>query len=245
MIFLDTLISSDPKIKFVLYFMLCEDTVKNDKTGIIKEGKRLCTWGNIQEKISKDRESYKKVLSIIYFLFSELGQFCMFKTFIDEDWKEIWLRYHQLGNFIKNLCENNSVYFKRYLSNFKPKVKTNASFNKSNRNIAFDLYVRVESFTNNYLSWYIDDSRITMADRPELFLCAIRHFEIITEFVNGPCPFNQRLIYRYRTDSWMGMLNRIMDDVDSVFYILKDIILEYIMSLIEGEGYFPLEDDVP
>jgi hypothetical protein len=63
--------------------------------------------------------------------------------------------------------------------------------------------------------------------------------------VNGPCPFNQRLIYRFRTDSWMGMLNRTSDDVNSIFYILKDNILEYISGLIEGEGYFPLEDDVP
>ena len=43
----------------------------------------------------------------------------------------------------------------------------------------------------------------------------------------------------------MGMLNRTSDDVNSIFYILKDNILEYISGLIEGEGYFPLEDDVP
>lgn len=67
----------------------------------------------------------------------------------------------------------------------------------------------------------------------------------MTEMVNGPCPFNQRLIYRFRTDVWMGILKREIDDVNSSFYKMKDTSLEYILSLMEGEGFYPLEDDVP
>lgn len=241
-IFLDKLISDDEKIKMVMYYLLDEDG--KDTYGVAKKGKKMCKWGNIIEMVESKKENIRKVLSIIYFLFTEFGQFCMFKTFIDEDWKEIWVKYYTMGTFIKNLCENNAVYFKRFLSQFQPQLKSCPSFNKSKRNVVFDLYVRLESFTNNYLSWYVTDDRLIMADRPELYVCAIRHFEIVTEFVNGPCPFNQRLIYRYRTDIWMGIIKRSVNDVNSVFYLLKEKTLDYVAGLIEGEGYFPLMDDV-
>lgn len=43
----------------------------------------------------------------------------------------------------------------------------------------------------------------------------------------------------------MGLLKRDIDDVNSNFYKIKDTALEYILSLMEGEGFYPLEDDVP
>ena len=79
-----------------------------------------------------------------------------------------------------------------------------------------------------------------MQDSPGNYLCLIRYFEVMTELVNGPCPFNQRLVYRYRTDMYMGLIKRTIDDVDSIFYQLKDTVINYVMSLIEGEGIFPL-----
>lgn len=243
-IFLDKLITDDEKIKMVMYYMVHEG--EDDPYGIAAKGKKICEkWGNITNLVTERKAEIKTVLSIIYFLFTEFGQFCMFKTFIDEDWKEIWTKYYTMGTFIKNLCENNAVYFKRYLSEFKPSLKSAGSFNKAKRNMIFDMYVRLESFTNNYLSWYITNDRLVMADRPELYICAIRHFEIVTEFVNGPCPYNQRLIYKYRTDIWMGTIRRTVNDVNSVFYVLKEKTLDYVQGLIEGEGYFPLRDDVP
>ena len=72
-IFLNTLICSEPKIKEVLYLMLTNTSEKDDKSGIIKKGKRHCTWGKTLEKIEKNRESYKKVISIIYYLVYEFG----------------------------------------------------------------------------------------------------------------------------------------------------------------------------
>lgn len=69
--------------------------------------------------------------------------------------------------------------------------------------------------------------------------------QIITEMVNGPCPFNQRTIHRFRTDAWMGFIRRNIDDIDSCFLKLSAASLDYILGLMEGEGSFPLESDVP
>lgn len=43
----------------------------------------------------------------------------------------------------------------------------------------------------------------------------------------------------------MGVLRRNINDVNSVFYNLMDITLDYITALIEGEGVMELESDVP
>ncbi len=58
--------------------------------------------------------------------------------------------------------------------------------------------------------------------------------------MNGPCPENQRLIYRYRGDIYTGILMREMDDVNNIFYTIKNKCLDYIFGLIEGEGVYPL-----
>lgn len=222
-----------------------EEGKNDDPTGIIKQAKKLCSYSNVDETINKSREKYKKILSIFYFLFCEFNQFCMYKTYYDETWKEIWIKTYTLGGIFKNLCENNSIYFKSYLGRFIPQLRSVADFNTGKRNLVFEYYVRVESFVNSYLGWLSTENRITMNDRPELLLCRIRLFQILNEFVNGPCPLNQRQIYRYRTDSLMGVLRRNINDVNSVFYNLMDITLDYITALIEGEGVMELESDVP
>ena len=60
-------------------------------------------------------------------------------------------------------------------------------FNKSKRNMVFDMYVRLESYHNNSNTWYDTNTRLSMADRPEMFILNIRLLDIVTEFVNGPC----------------------------------------------------------
>lgn len=63
--------------------------------------------------------------------------------------------------------------------------------------------------------------------------------------VNGPCPFNQRTICRFRTDAWMGFIRRKIDDINSHFIKVASASLDYILGLMEGEGIYPFEADVP
>ena len=245
--FLDRLIKNEEKIKIALYFLMVDkekEAKEAERFASILQGvEQICEEG-VVEFVQKPetKKMNRAIISIIFHLFTELGQFCYYKTFIDDNWKEVWLKFYTLGSFIKNLCENNAVYFKRFLATFKPEI--NGVNLSSNRTVFFDMYVRMESLCTNSLSWYIDDKRLVMADRPELFVCSNRIFEIVTEFVNGPCPKNQRTIYKYRTDMWIGMLDRDILDVNSTFYIIKDKILDYITGLIEGEGHIELGDDV-
>jgi hypothetical protein len=44
------------------------------------------------------------------------------------------------------------------------------------------------------------------------------------------------LLYLYRTDIWNGVISRVIQDVDSYFYVYKEKTLDFIMGLMEGEG---------
>lgn len=140
--FLDRLVTSDPKIKIMLYLILSKIDAKEDKTGMVEIGKRICSWKEFQEKIAGKKDEFETVISIIYYLVVELEQFCMYKTFIDDDWKEMWIKCYQLGGFFKNLCENNSIFFKRYLSTIKPTLNNNNFCQGSN--LVYDYYIRQE-----------------------------------------------------------------------------------------------------
>ncbi len=83
-------------------------------------------------------------------------------------------KYFVMGSLIKNLCEDNASYFKKYLSRFKPKVECDSSFNSADRNLVFDSYVRMESFYNSTLNWYNKDKKTSYCDRPELSIFYIR-----------------------------------------------------------------------
>ncbi len=58
--------------------------------------------------------------------------------------------------------------------------------------------------------------------------------EGVTEFINGHNVVNQRLIYKYKINIWVGVILRKIYDVDSNFFELKWHVLNYILGLIEG-----------
>lgn len=53
---------------------------------------------------------------------------------------------------------------------------------------------------------------------PHIFLLIKRIIESVTKNLTGPMLDNQLQIHTYRTDIWNGILNRIVDDLDSPFY---------------------------
>lgn len=56
----------------------------------------------------------------------------------------------------------------------------------------------------------------------------------MTEHLTGPYIANSIKIYRYRPDIWMGIMQRIIDDLDSNFYEVKLAIVDYYLALLEG-----------
>lgn len=93
---------------------------------------------------------------------------------------------------MKNLCEDNTSYFKKFLGEFIPDYKLNKSFTEGRKNLVYDMYIRLESFHTLSATWINKENRLTVSDKPELFVNNVLLLDIVTEFVNGPCQKNQR-----------------------------------------------------
>ena len=241
--FLSSLLNAYPPAKDVFYCMVCDKPNSNQEDNV----KKILSIKD--EKWSLYSKESEEVMNYGYVLMSCFKLFLQFKSFIGPEFESNWSYFMVLSDFFKNCCENNAIFFKEYFSTFKPSipkaingVDIESGANPRNWDFLFDSYVRLESFQNTSLTWLKTSRSVESFDRPELFRMCIRNFELISEMVNGPCNVNQRRIYRYRTDIWMGLVVRIIDDVNSEFYKYKESIIDYIMGLTEGEGYVDLGD---
>lgn len=73
-----------------------------------------------------------------------------------------------------------------------------------------------------------------MEDQSHIFFLIKNNIESVTKHLNGLMLTNQKRIYTYRIDIWKGIINRIVDDLDSSFYDIKNAIISYYMALLEG-----------
>lgn len=58
--------------------------------------------------------------------------------------------------------------------------------------------------------------------------------ESVTKHLNGLMLKNQIRIHTFRIDIWNGIINRIINDLDSPFYEVKNSMISYFIALLEG-----------
>ena len=175
-----------------------------------------------------------KIYGKLYYLFIELYYITAHKPFMDEQWCMMHSQFIQFANFFQNLCENNDQDFKCFFNKYKPKCEENPKFNSGNQTLVFNYYVHLECYANYTQLWTNKDKKLVLSDRKECFDIYNKMFEGLTEFITGPCIYNQFLIYCYRIDIWVSYISRVINDTDSPFYELKYNCLIYLMSFIEG-----------
>lgn len=62
--------------------------------------------------------------------------------------------------------------------------------------------------------------------------------------INGQCPHSKRMLDQIKISTIVGILARDLDDVNSCLLRLTSACLDFALALVEGEGIFPLEDDI-
>lgn len=189
--FLNKMTSLHPDFKLGLYSTVCY--IWEDKSNIlhseapeIKRKLREIWDGEIPDFLPYT-SNFKEVLGVIYYLFIITLRFVEFKTFLNEDWEYINEINSTMGTFIKNLCEDNTSYFKNFLGEYIPDFKLDQGFSKGRKNLAFDMYIRLESFHSLSAIWINTENRLTVSDKAEMFINNVKLLDIMTEFVNGPC----------------------------------------------------------
>ena len=56
---------------------------------------------------------------------------------------------------------------------------------------------------------------------------------MLSECLNGPCPQNQMQVYTFKTDTWMGIVRRVVDNINSNLFELKETQIDYLAALME------------
>ena len=181
------------------------------------------------------RQRTEFLLSILAFLFVAGSLMVLNKTFKNNEWDVLQSKYMHIAMFWKNTCEGNYEKFKKYFSEFVPTLDPGIpGFNNAKRVLSFAFYTRVEQICGTSLTQLKTGTTLEVLDRPEDYTIYMWSLITMSEFCTGPCIENQKLIYKYKTDVYMGFIRREIDFVDSAIYQLKNRTLDYILSLMEG-----------
>lgn len=77
----------------------------------------------IQELCEKENTLQTEFYSIVYMVFKETYNFTVFTNFQDEGWTDILTWYCLSASIIKNSCEMNNIYFKKWFMEFVPSIR--------------------------------------------------------------------------------------------------------------------------
>jgi hypothetical protein len=173
-------------------------------------------------------------LSLLVMVYSGLASLTMNKTFQDYEYEIIKDREIELANFLKNLCENNYMKFKEYLGEMVPRIAGLPVYNVGNSTALHYLYSRADLMLGQAKHNVNSFPALVNEDTFETFSTISRVLMIVVEACTGPCPKNQSAVYRFKPDALVGVLRRMIDDVDSSIYSAKTMVIEYMVSLMDG-----------
>lgn len=208
----------------VLRFVEFLDRVMNNSKSI-----KMALYMTLTE--GEDVADAKSFLSLLYCIMMRFFSIAAFKPFMDGEWRMMNYWSQVFLSFFKNLCENNFHQFKTLLGELKPNVpEAQISFTRS---LFFEVFVYIESTLANtkVINTY---HRLVAEERAELYPLYITILSFLSECCCGPCKPNQDAIFRFRTDMFANIIRRVIDDIESSHYQIKDSTLDYIHALTES-----------
>ena len=166
-------------------------------------------------------DKMKKVMSIV-----------KFKTTLDQFWEENFQKCMILIKFHQYLCEDNSINFKKLMSEAKLK---NDKIDRVQR------WTTILQRMSDEFEWHLNYVKGEINDfekfhKAHLFNLAVGVFDNLAELCSGPCTENQKKIYTYIWDRYIGLFQRYWRDSNTDFYKMKLSFMDFVISLIEGEN---------
>jgi hypothetical protein len=211
---------------------------------LFESASRIITEKNkIQNEMSEAEKNEGKLfehnwtynfLSLIMFIHSNLVSLTMNKTFHDHEYEIIRDREIELSNFLKNLCERNYLPFKEYLGEMVPRIAGLPQYNLSNFTALKLIYTTIDKFLSQSKVHINKYPVLVNEDSFDTFTVINRLLSIVSETCTGPCSRNQKSVYKMRSDNFIGILRRMIDDVESSIYLAKTSVIEYLISLMDG-----------
>ena len=176
-------------------------------------------------------------------------QIVAYSPFHDSSFEETWSIFYLVSSFFQNSCQENFLDFKNYFGQIVPDLGC-----RQHKTQNLSLIEDLQSVLLKFL-WFSGLSRnkspnILISDKLVSTPTVVRIFRCIISMVTGPCRSNQLKIYMGGTQIWLNILSRVINELDSEYYLLMSVTLDYILSLIEGNceaiiNYFAAAFDIP
>lgn len=155
--------------------------------------------------------------------------------FFNEQWEIIFSKFIIFASFIKGLCKQNCQEFKMFLGEFVPDLHCK-HHTAQNYSVLEDLVTVLIKFLNFSGISFNKDPYEYPSDRLGTILLTDQLMRCAIDMLTGPCKPNQKKIFSKGTVIWLNVFGRIIDDLESNYYVLMNNMLEYLLSLIEGNS---------
>jgi hypothetical protein len=179
------------------------------------------------ENLTTDKQRQCLIMTI-HLIHTQLMAFCTFKTFQDGVYIELNTMLDKLTDIIINFADKNNKQFKYLIATVDNNYFTNGSRMIDSFSRAVDRLCEVTQ--TNYVK---KKNFIMVGERPEIWSILTNSMRLLAEMINGPNIYCQAAIYNYSLDKLLVICERIVDDVNSQFYLLKMEIVKYFVSLSE------------
>lgn len=152
------------------------------------------------------------------------------KTTLNKIFKEsfehviILLKVHQF------LCEDNNRKFKDF---FRIEEIPHLKHNRLTGLVEmFSKICDSNNWHDNYDTGRLDS--FPNSNKSYLFPLGIANLECLSELLTGPCLENQKQIFKFNYDKINGILHRYCKNIDSLFYKMKEVLVEMLFTTAEG-----------
>ena len=187
------------------------------------------------EYLDKYPDRRTRIISNIYKGFRDSFTILAYTPFFTEQLECIFSRFYIFGSFIRGICNQNCQEFKSLLGTFIAKVDC-PNYSALRQPVLVDLTnVLIKFFNFSGVSFNKKDDEFPSDRLSKSFLLTVV-LRCIIDMVTGPCKQNQLLVYNHGSIVWINMFSRVVLNLDSKYYSVMNIILDYLLALIEGKN---------
>jgi hypothetical protein len=176
-----------------------------------------------------------RIISAIYKGLRETFAILAYSPFYNDQWEVVFSKYYMFCTFIRGTCKQNCQEFKTFYGEFVPAFDC-PNHRRLNHTVLFDL----AHVMNKFLHFSGLSFNKSAVEKPSDRLSTINITELLMrcmiDFLTGPCKSNQVKIYSLGNLIWLSMFHRGIADLDSKYYVLVNIVLDYLLSLLEGNN---------
>lgn len=178
-------------------------------------------------------EQIKHLIQVVYKGMRDSFTMLAYCPFESEVLETVWAKFYLFSSFMQGLCKQNFDPFKTFLGSYIPEFLQTESEHQG-----VSILEDMSRLTIKFLSYSglgkNNQSEIVPSDQISFIPVLERLMRCQIDMLTGPCEENQIRVYSQGSTIWMNILSRVISDLDSEYCFVLDLLLDYLLSLLEG-----------